>query len=226
MHHSISRRAQTTLPSVAVALVVLTVVTAIGIAMADSAITGAERTPDERRVAAATADQLVTADGPLGERANVLNSSLIATFDSARLQEITQSASAYDIDVRLDGTTVAASGNPTDGATIHRLVLVEETTEESLEPDGTAVTIPQRADSATITLTPPDGASVWTVRANDRVLLHNESGLRGTFEVELVPYETTELRFQTAGSLSDDTVRVEYETPQTTKATLTVTVDA
>lgn len=219
-------RAQTTLPAVAVALVILTVVTGIGLATADAAITGADRTPDERRVAAATAAQLVSPDGPITERANVLNNSKLSGFDATVLAAVTPAASEYDIAVSLDDTRITASGEPEGGQTMRRLVVVEERTVETLTPDGTRVTLPRRADNATIRLTPTDGTTVWTVRAGDRIVLHNDSGLRGTFEVALARYETTELRFQAAGTLSDGDIEIAYHAPRTRKATLAVTVDA
>jgi len=175
-------RAQATLPAVAVALVVLTVVTALGLFVADSAIAGADRTPEERRVAAATAARLVAADGPVSARANVLNESAVATFDAAALRNLT--VSEYATAVRLNSTTVAATADATGGTTVS------------------------------------------TVRANDRVVLHNGSGLEGTFTVDVSPYETTEIRLQAAGTLPDGAVTVEYDAPTTSKATLAVTVDA
>jgi hypothetical protein len=207
-----------------VALVLLTVVTAVGLFMADSAITGADRTPDERRVAAATAAQLVAADGPVSARANVLNGSALATFDAAALGNLT--GSSYAAEVRVDGTPIAVTDDATGGTTIRRLVLVETTSTERLEPDGTSVTLPRRASGVTIILTPPDGTTVSTVRVNDQVVLHNESGLDGTFEIQVPPYQTTELRFQAAGGLPDGAVEITYDAPTTTKATLAVTVDA
>lgn len=221
-----TRQAQTTLPAVAVALVLLTGVTALGLAMADTAITAADRTPDERRVAAATADRLVAPDGPLGTRANVLNKSRTAAFDGATLQKAAPATAEYDVEVRLGGEPIAISDDASGGTTLRRLVLVERTTEETLAPNGTRVTLPRRVTNATITLTPPAGTTVWTVRANDRVLLSNQSGLRGSFDVELAQYETTQLRFQVAGVLDDDAIEIAYQSPQTTKATLAVTVDA
>jgi len=190
--------------------------------MADSAITGADRTPEERRLAAATAGRLVVADGPVSVRANVLDESALATFDAAQLRTLTGSAAA---EVAINGTAVAATGDASGGTTIRRLVLVETTDERRLEPDGTRVTLPRRASDVTLTLTPPNGTTVSTVRANDRVLLHNDSGLRGTFEMAVPSYETTELRIQAVGGLSDGDVVVEYDAPTTTKATLAVTVD-
>ncbi|MBV0923880.1 hypothetical protein KTS45_06655 [Halomicroarcula limicola] len=218
-------RAQSTLPAVAVALVLLTVVTALGLGMADAAIAGADRTPDERRTAAATAALLVDADGPLADRANVLNRSRVAAFDEAALRAAVPPAREYAVSVELAGESLARSGDPVGGTTIRRLVLVERSGRETLSPDGSTVTLPRRTDGATVTIAPTGGATVRTVRAGDRVLLHNDSGLRGTFAVELVPYEPTRLRFETVGALSDGDVTVTYDAPQATKATLVVTVD-
>lgn len=220
-----TRRAQTTLPAVGIALVLLTVVTALGLAMAESAIAGADRTPDERRAAAATADRLVDADGPLTDRANVLNQSRVAAFDATALRRASPPAREYAVTVELGGRRLAATGDSTGGTTIRRLVLVERRTRATVDPDGRRVTLPRRAENATVTITPPPGTSVWTVRANDRVLLHDDGGLRGTFTVGLPAYETTRLTFQTAGQLPDGSVRVAYDAPRTTKATLAVTVD-
>lgn len=234
-------RAQTTLPAVAVALVLLTVVTALGLGIADSAIAGADRAPDERRVAAAVAAQLVAADGPLAERASVLSGPRVDGFDGATLQSEIGAADQYTVSVRLDGRVIAttgdAGGGPSnaratgsaprapDRTAMDRLVLVERTKSASVEPESPTVTLPRRATSATLTFSPTNGSAVRTVRVNERVRLHNDSGLHGTTEIELTPYETTRLRFQTAGAISEGSIRVSYETPRTRKATLAVTVN-
>jgi len=223
---STTERGQTTLPAVGLALVLLTAVTALSIAMADAAITGADRTPDERRAAAAIADRLVAADGPLGDRANVLNESETTTFNGTELGRVAPPAEEYAVDVTLDGERIARSGDPASGTTIRRLVLLERPRAETLEPDGSTATIPRRAGEATVTISPADGTTIRTVRANDRVVLHNESGLSGTFQIALVPGETTRLRFQTFGVLPPDAIRIVYDAPRTIKATLSVTVDA
>jgi len=150
----------------------------------------------------------------------------VAAFDGSRLESVAPAAADRAVDVRLDGERIASSGDPDRGTTIRRIVLRNRASGGTLEPDGRRVTVPRRATATTITITPSDGTTVWTVRANDRVVLHNDSGLRGTFEVSLSRYETTTLQFQTAGSLSGDDVAIDYQVPRTTKATLSVTVDA
>lgn len=218
-------RAQTTLPAVAVALVLLTLVTALGLGLADSAIASAERTPGERRVAAATAERLVAADGPVAERANVLTGSRVDAFDGAALRNDSPATAGYAVDVELGGDTVATTGDPADGTTIRRLVLVARTETRTVDPESRQVTLPRRATSATVTFTPSGGASVRTMRVNEQVRLHNDSGLRGTYEVELTPYRTTRIEFQTPSAVTSGSVGIAYETLRTTKTTLSVTVD-
>lgn len=222
-------RAQTSLPALGVALVLLTAVTGLGVAMADTAIAGAERTPDERRVAAAIADKLVAADGPLTTRSNVLNRSRVTEFSRSDLERSAPPAAEYAVTVELAGDAIAGSGTVHSGTRISRLVVVESRETRTLTPDLTttdAVTLPRRSAQATVTIDPPPGTTVWTVRANDRVVLHNRSGLDGSYEVPLVPYETTALRFQRAGRLEPGNVTIGYDAPRSTKETLVVTVDA
>jgi hypothetical protein len=222
-------RAQTSLPALGIALVLLTVVTGLGVAMADTAIAGADRTPDERRVAAAIADRFVAADGPLATRSNVLNQSRVSRFDRAALERSAPPAGEYAVSVEVADEEVASSGTVHSGTRISRLVVVESRETRTLTPDlatTDAVTLPRRSAQATITIAPPAGTTVWTVRANDRVVLHNRSGLNGSYEVPLVPYETTELRFQRAGRLESGNVTISYDAPRSTKESLVVTVDA
>lgn len=223
---SVSSRAQTTLPAVGVALVLLTLVTALGLGLADSAIASAERTPDERRVAAATAERLVAADGPIADRANLLNGSRVDRFDGATLRGAAPATAGYAVEVRLGDDAVATTGDAAAGTTIRRLVLVARTETRTLKPGTRRVTLPRRATGATVTFSPGNGTAVRTMRVNGQVRLHNDSGLRGTFAVELTPYRTTRIEFQTPSRITVGAVQIAYETPRTTKTTLSVTVDA
>lgn len=63
------------------------------------------------------------------------------------------------------------------------------------------------------------------VRANDRVVLRNTSGLSGTFEVELSRFETTTLTVEADGPLPTGSLEVTYFPAQTAKKMLAVTVD-
>lgn len=222
-------RAQTSLPSLAVALVLLTVVTGLGLTVADGTLTRHERSPNEQRLAAATAERLVAPDGPLTARANVLNASRVATFDRGRLVRTVPAARNHTVAVSLNGSRLASTGTPAGGTTVRRIVLVERRSTRTVTPNvsGTgSVTLPRRTATATVSISTPPGTQLWTVRANDRVVLHNRSGLGGTFTVSLVSYETTTLRFEGAGAVPRGSVTVTYAPPRTTKATVAVTVDA
>jgi len=224
-----AHHAQTSLPALGIALVLLTVVTGLGVAMADTAIAGADRAPDERRVAAAVADRLVAADGPLAARSNVLNRSRVDDFDRATLERSAPPATEYAVSVEVANEEIASSGAVMGGTRITRLVVIESRTSRTLTPDLTttdAVTLPRRTAHATVTIDPPAGTTVWTVRANNRVVLHNRSGLDGSYTVSLRPYETTELRFQRVGRFQPGNVTIEYDAPRSTKESLVVTVDA
>lgn len=221
-------RAQTSLPALAIALLVLTMVTALGLAMGDGAIRAAERDPGERRVAVSVAAGLVAPESPLTERANVVNGSRLAGFDGAALRGAFPVTDGTPVRVELDDATVAATGSVRRGTTIRRLVVVEERTPTTLRPAlgwQRRVTLPRRGYRATLTLAPPPGTNVTTVRADDRVVLHRDDGLAGTYEITLSRFETTTLRFTADGPLPRGSVRIAYDAIESRKATLVVTAD-
>jgi hypothetical protein len=131
-------------------------------------------------------------------------------------------------EILLDGTEIASVGTVADGTTMTRLVVVQTAVERTLKPQFTAensVTLPRRTDTATVRLQPRLNTTVTAVRANDRVALRNDSGLRGRFVVSLSPYRTTELSFEAARLLSSDAVTLRYYPTISEKARLEVTVD-
>jgi len=221
-------RAQTGLPALAIALLVLTVLTGLGLAVADGALTSAERNADERRVATSLADRLVAAESPLTERANVLNATRLNRLDASGVERSFPVADGRNFRLRVNGSTVATTGGVGGGATFRRLVVVERQQTRTLQPDlgsTRAITLPRRTTKATVDVSPPPNTTVTTVRANDRVLLRNTSGLAGQFEVALSRFETTRFRFESTGSLPAGSVTITYAAPETTKTSLVVTVD-
>ena len=88
-----------------------------------------------------------------------------------------------------------------------------------------SVTLPRRTPNATLTLSPPNGTTVSTVRANGRVVLHDESGIEGTETVDLSRFETATLTFESSDRLPEGSVVVTYYPSRTRKAVLGVTVD-
>lgn len=221
-------RAQTGLPALAIALLLLTVVTGLGLAVADGALASAERDAGERRIAASLAERLVASESPLTERENTLNGTRLDRFDGAELDRSFPVADGHAVRIRANGSTVAETGDRSRGTTVRRLVVVERDQTRTMRPAlefRRVVTLPRRSSRATVELTPPENTTITTVRANDRVVLRNSSGLTGQFEVDLSRFETTEFRFEGTGRLPDGSVTIRYPAPRTTKTMLVVTVD-
>lgn len=220
-------RAQANLVALVVALLALTAVLGVALVVADGAFGGADRDPGERRLATSLSDRLVAADGPLATRANVLNATAVDGFDADRLAAAVPATEGHDVRVRVGGETVAETGDVTGGATVRRVVLVEreETVTTTPDLDRDAVTLPRRTDRVTMTIDPPSGTRVTTVRANGRVVAHDPDGLSGTLTVPVSRFETTTLAFDANGTLPTGSVELAYYPTRTTKALLVVTVD-
>ena len=212
-------RAQANLPALAVALLVVTAVAGLSVAVADGAFASAERDAADRATADAVAERLLAADSPLTERRNVLNASRL---NESGVERVVPPDVAVRVDV--DGETVHERGDPTGGPTARRLGIVAERQRVTLEPPLRcgAVTLPRRSPRATVAV--DADASVETVRANGRVVLHDPDGVAGEHEVGLSRYETTTLRFEGVWRAGD--VTVTYYPRRTRKALLEVTVDA
>jgi hypothetical protein len=115
----------------------------------------------------------------------------------------------------------------TGGTTVRRIVLVARGQAITWRPplEGNAVTLPRRTDRVRLAIEPPANTTVRAVRANDRVVLRNPSGLRGRFTVHVSRFETVRLIFEAVGPLEEGDVAVTYYPERTTKAMLEVTVD-
>lgn len=220
-------RGQANLPALAVALLVLTTTTGLAVALADGAFAGAHRDATEQRAALALAERLVAADSPLTSRANVLDASAVAGLTAGRLRADFPVASGHDVRLRLGNRTVVEVGDATGGASVRRVVLVERRQSVRTVPplDRDRTTLPRRTSRVSLAIAPSD-ATVRTVRANDRVVLHDPDELNGTYDVRVSRFETTTLSFEADGDLSAGDVEVTYYPARTTKATLAVTVDA
>lgn len=221
------RRAQANLPALVVALLLVGGSVGVAVGLAGGAFAGADTQPADSRLAASAAERLVAADGPLSVRANVLSRAAVENASAGLVGDVLPGDTA--VRVTLDGETVAARGDPTGGATMRRIVLVAAPERRELAPafeDDAAVTLPRRTDSATVTVDARAGNDVTTVRANDRVVLHDPGGLDGAYDVRLARYDTVTLSFDASDDLAPGSVTVAYRAETTTKAVLGVTVDA
>lgn len=213
-------RGQTSLVSLAVAFLLLVAVVGVALALASGALASAQRSPADRHTAAATAERLVGTDSPVTRRQNVLNGSTVRNLSVADVTAAVPSLGSAAFRIELDGTTLAERGDPADGATIRRIVLVATETPRTRTIDPTSdVTLPRRTEQIQFDF---ENASVETIRINGRIVLHRESGLFGTETVRVTRRETLRLGFDStaSGTLTVTTVPVE-----TRKATLEVTVD-
>lgn len=219
-------RAQTELPAVAIAFVLLTAVLVLAISIAGSALSASERPALEQQAAVSLSEGLTSEHATVTRRANVLDEAAVTALTDGDLDRLGV-ASAHDVRVVLDGETVLERGDPEGGATVERLVVVQELRTEQVVPGFTesrAAVIPHRTEEALIEIEPT--GEVRSVSANDRLVLYNESGLRGEFTVSLSRYETKELTFEATGELEAGDVRITYTATESEKATLAVTVDA
>ena len=220
-------RAQAELPALAVAFVLLTSTVVAGVVVANGALTAAERPADEQRLATSLSDRLVADDAPHTARENVLDEDALDTLDEAAIRELYNVPEGTEARVTLDGETLVETASVT-GTTVERVVLVERRSTELVRPDfdrSRNVLLPRRAANATVTIDAQEGGTIEQVYANDRLVLTNDGGLEGTFTVSLSSFETTTLRFEGTGVLEAESVQIEYEPPETTRAILRVSVD-
>lgn len=223
---AVAYRGQSNLLALGAALVILSVALVAAIAIVDASFMTGERDATERAIATGTAERLVSADSPVAVRQNVLDTAAVEGFDDERLATTLPAATDRAIAVSIDDERIAAVGEPTSGTTIRRLVLVESTERVERTPALSAqqTTVPVRTDAVELTIEPTAGP-IQTVRVNDRVALHDESGLNGTYEVNTARYETATLQFDGDGTLSTGDLTLVYEVTTDRKAVLSVTVD-
>jgi len=221
-------RGQTHLPALAVALLVVTTTAGLGFAIADRAFAEADRDADQRRVAVALSERLVSPGDTVTVRANVLNRSALTGMTREQFRQRYPVIGNRSVRIRLDERTVLRDGTPADGTTIRRVILVHTVERRTYEPRfrvSNATTLPRRTDRVKIAIEPSAATAVRTVRVNERVGLHNATGLRGNFSIDVSRFETTTLEFAANRSMARGDVRVWYFPSETTKATLAVTVD-
>lgn len=211
-------RGQANLLALGVSLLVLTATVGFSLVLIDGAYQSADRDPNERRIAVALAERLVSEESSLTSRANVINMTRVRALTPTRFDHRYPVASEVDIRIRLGHETIIERGDPTGGTTIRRVVLIERRQSVTIPFRGETLTLPRRSTRATITISDP---VTTTVRVNDRIVLYAPNGLEGTFEIDLSRYETTKLQLEPTG-----TATVTYYPAQTTKAELVVTVDA
>lgn len=221
-------RAQTSLPSLGVAMVLLVVTTLFALTVASGGLAAENRAALERQSAMALSDRLVAADSPVTARANVLRAGALAGLTVADLGATYGLGPEAAVRVSLDGAAVLTTGSPDGGTTVERLVLVENRTAETITPrlaSARTVTLPRRTSNVSVVLRPSGNATIETVRANGAIVLRDPSGLVGRYDVAVPRYETPRFAFEGSGNLTRGDVTIDYWPARTRKARLRVTVD-
>ncbi|MXR50714.1 hypothetical protein GRX03_03710 [Halovenus sp. WSH3] len=222
-------RAQTELPAVAIALVLLTSVFVLSLGAADSALSSADRPALERQAAVSLSEALTAPGAHVTRRASVLDNRTVANLSVEDLETRYGASPDTDVRIRLGGETLIESGDPTGGTSITRLVVVERRTRNRLVPtfaDNRTVTLPQRATAPVVDIDPPRQTTVRRVYADEQILLENRSGIEGVNKLSLSRFETEQLRFEAIGPLPKGSVEITHDRIETEKTTLEVTVDA
>jgi len=220
------RRAQANLLALVGALVALAAVSTVAVVVANGALADADRKPVERQRATAVADRMVAGDGALAVRDNVLNGTRLEGLSGEGLRARYAIPEGADVRVRVDGETVAGTGDVSGGTTVERVVLVADRSERTVTPplDGRdRVTLPRRTPWVGVRVDPAAG-TVTTVRANGRVLLHDPDGLEGRYRVSTPRRETLTLAFA-GDDLDAGAVELTYAPADARKVVLEVTVD-
>lgn len=221
-------RAQATLPAFAIAVLVVTSTATISLLVVNGSFVAADREPLERARASGLATAMVDADSPITDRSNVVNATRLDDVDT-ELETWYPASRGVSLRVTLGERVLVHRGTPAGGTTVRRLVLVSTPQERVIDPaltsSDTAVTLPRRANAVSMTVSPPAGTTVSTVRVNERVVLHDPGGLNGSYDVELSRFETSRIRFEATGPLPKGSVRLVYHPSATRKAVLAVTVD-
>lgn len=226
---SLRPRGQANLVALVAALLAVTTAMVVGVAVADGALSGATREPDQRRVATSVAARLVAADSPLTNRTNVLARPRLDGVTAQRVRSWYPALSGRAFRLTLGEERLAGDGRLTDATTMRRIVLVERTRTLTVEPafsGGNAVTLPQRTDSVVVEISSPKNRTVSTVRADERTVLHDpDDGLDGTYTVSVSRRETVRMAFVANGSLERGDVTLTLFPRDTNKTVLAVTVD-
>ncbi|MFB6155363.1 MAG: hypothetical protein ABEJ22_05660 [Haloferacaceae archaeon] len=221
-------RAQSNLPALAVALVLLTTGTVTAVALGTEALGAADRDPAVRHAAVTVADRLVAADAPTSRRRGVLDGDAVDELNRTTLASLAPAAANRSVRVRLDGETVLAVGDPDGGATVRRVVRVARPHRlvQTVDLAGSrSLRLHDRTDRVSLTVRPGPNTTVTAVRANGRVVLSDARGLDGTATVPLSRRRRARLTVD-ANDGAIGWVGVEYTVPNETAATLEVTVGA
>jgi hypothetical protein len=149
----------------------------------------------------------------------------VAALDPGALDALAPPVAGRAVRVRIDGRVVAERGDPV-GPSVRRVALVGNRTARTRTVNLTGTTrVPvNRSARVDVDVDRGPGAYVATVRVDERVVLHDASGLDGNATVRRRPYANGTVRL--VGPSQVGTVRVTTYPVRTNATTLEVTVGA
>ena len=193
-------RAQANLLGFVAAVVVVVTVTVAGVALADDALADADRQPAVTHAAARLSTHLVAADAAHTRGSNVLHADRTAALTLADLDREVASIRGRPVSVTLGDETIvergAVGGNTpgdtaprsTDAVRVERRVRVERDIGRTARIDLTeraGRTLSDHTARIVVRVDTHRTRTVHTVRADDRVVLHDDTGLSGRYVVRV-----------------------------------------
>jgi len=236
----VTSRAQANLIGFAVAIVVVTTVTVAGAALANDALVDADRDPATTHAADDLAAYLVAADASHTRGPNVVRSAAVRNLTASDLEAAVPSLRGRSIRVTLGGDVLVERGSPAasgDGRRVRdagferveRRVRVErpvQKTERIELSDRREVTLADHTGGVTVAVDSRRGRSVTTVRAGNRVVLHDPSGLAGEYSVAVPDTRPLALAFDADDPYVAGAATVSWRARNASVERLVVTVGA
>ena len=200
-------RGQANLLGFAAAVVVVVTVTVTGAALASDALADADRQPGATHAAERLTTHLIAVDASHTHDRNVLHAAPTANLTAADLDAAVPPIRGRPVSVTLGDTTVLErdgdDARHTDSAVrIERRVRVERAVDRTQRVDLTArgaVTLSDHTGFVVVRIDTERTRTVRTVRADERVVLHDASGLSGEYVVSVPDTRPLTLDFESDG---------------------------
>jgi len=221
-------RGQTTLPIVGVALVLVTSVGLLAVLAGQGSIQAAKEPSVERSTAIGISERLVEPGSGPAVRQNVVAANRTDEVDERYLRESLGVRETVEVSVAIDGRSLVDTGTTGDVVTIERIVWIERSRRRQRTPrirGGVDVTLPRRVTSLALTVDPGPDATIRAVTADDQVVLANESGLVGSYRIDVSRFETTSIGVDAVGEVERGDLSLTYRVPRRHRAILAVSVD-
>ncbi|QIB73273.1 hypothetical protein GL213_12820 [Halogeometricum borinquense] len=222
-----TERGQANLIGLAAALVLLATVTTGSVALASVALADADTDSETRHAAETLADRLVAADADHTRRANAVSENAIRALNATAVDRLAPSVRNRTVRIRLGDDVLVERGDP-EKTTVRRLVRVEQYERRTTTVDlvtQRSVSLPDRTETVELDISTDGTTTLTTVRANDRIVLRDRSGLSGTYEFKVARVNPPQLEFTTEDGV-DGTVTVTWTETTATVEPLEVTVGA